>query len=498
MTAPSDASPTPVAPATGEEHPILSSRVHGVAPLRLVWLTAGLVLTALIALSACSTLLPSRAQTEREAATVDSPRWQLQDTPGHEGEPLIRVRIVRGEPVVLISGSESIRVTPPRRPRIRVVGGGIDETMDAGTQILQGPITVTLGVEAWRIADGRGHTRRLPRSTGDVIDDALRITSVDGSMLEVDGARLPGTLWLHGRTTGTGGAQAGVIDVVEHLPIEMYLPGVIAKELYPNWGLETFKAQAIAARSYALHERQRRIAVGSHFDVESTTQDQVYGGATTNPTALRAVEQTYGTVLTWQGHLLRAYYSSTTGGRAASARDTWPITRGFEYNLMPPIQASPRDDIDSFSPLFTWTVERDIEELSTRIRTFAETRSMGLRTLQQVAKIEPVARNEFDRPQRYRITEQGGRWWELSAEDTRLAMNHAGTSGLAAPTRDQRINSGDFTTRREGNKLIFEGRGFGHGVGMSQFGAEGMARRGIPAEEILMHYYPGAQLTKWY
>jgi len=77
-------------------------------------------------------------------------------------------------------------------------------------------------------------------------------------------------------------------------------------------------------------------------------------------------------------------------------------------------------------------------------------------------------------------------------------MNHTGDSGLAPPTRDQRINSGDFTTRRDGDKLIFSGRGFGHGVGMSQFGAEGKARQGRTAEAILMHYYPGTELQRAY
>lgn len=488
---------SPAPTDANDEHAILPTRWHGVAPLRLVWLTAGLVITALVALSACSTLLPGRA-VEREDSGIlaESPRWTGSEQPGHAGEPVMRVRVVRGEAVVVIGGAPEIRVMPPRRPRIRAISSGIDETMEAGVQVLPGPITVTLGEEAWRITDGRGGTRRLPRSIGSVMEDALRVTSVDGAMLEVEGARLPGTLWLHGRSAGT--PATGVIDVVEHLPIELYLPGVIAKELYPNWGLETFKAQAIAARSYALHERQRRVAIGSHFDVESTTQDQVYGGATTNPTALRAVELTHGQVLTWNGHLLRAYYSSTTGGRAASARDTWPTTRGFEFNLMPPIQATPRDDADAFSPLFRWRVERDIEETSRRIRAFAESRRMGMRTITRVAKIEPVSFNEFERPRRYRITEQGGRWWELSAEDTRLAVNHAGDSGLAPPTRDQRINSGDFTTKVESGKLVFEGRGFGHGVGMSQFGAEGMARQGRSAEEILMHYYPGTELVKWY
>jgi stage II sporulation protein D len=488
----------PSQPAAAEEHPVLPSRWHGVAPVKLVWLTAGLVVTALVALSACSSFIPSRATSPGDAAAPPAisadPRYNP-STDGRESEPLIRVRIVRGESIITIGGPETVHILGPSRYRIRARGGSADD-YGSSSQVMPTPITVAIGREAWRITDGRGNSRRMPRSPRGVDEDALRITSLTSDMLTIDGKQLPGALWLHGRSGADD--QPGSIDVVEHLPIEVYLPGVIAKELYPNWALETFKAQAIAARSYAMHERQRRLSIGSHFDLESTTQDQVYGGATTNPTALKAVEQTYGRILTWNGHILRAYYSSTTGGRAASARDTWPTGPGFEFNLMPPIQATPRDDIDSFSPLFRWEVERDIEELSRRIRTFADSRRMGMRTITQVAKVDPVAFNEFGRPQRYRITEQGGRWWELSAEDTRLAMNHTGDSGLASPTRDQRINSGDFTTRRDGDTLVFSGRGFGHGVGMSQFGAEGMARQGKTAEDILMHYYPGTQLQRAY
>ena len=486
---------TPGQPPTDpSEHAIQQTRWHGVAPMKLVWLTAGLVVTALVALSACSTLFPSSSADRSAAigaAATEGPSNPA--TVGHESEPLIRVRIVRSGPIVTIGGPETVHIIGPNRPRIRAGGSGDD--FDASSEVVPTPVTITVGLEAWRITDGRGNSRRMPRSAQGVDKDALRITSLSAAMLELDGKKLPGSLWLHGRS---GSGDTGAIDVVEHLPIEVYLPGVIAKELYPNWKLETFKAQAIAARSYAMQERQRRLSIGSHFDLESTTQDQVYGGATTNPTALKAVELTYGRVLTWNGHLLRAYYSSTTAGRAASARDTWPTGPGFEFNLVPPIQASPRDDVDSFSPLFRWEVERDIDSLSRRVRSFAASRRMSMRSIERVAKIEPVSFNSFDRPQRYRITEEGGRWWELSAETTRLAVNHTGDSGLERPTRAQRVNSGDFTTRRDGNTLVFNGRGFGHGVGMSQFGAEGMARQGRTADEILMHYYPGAELQRAY
>ena len=96
--------------------------------------------------------------------------------------------------------------------------------------------------------------------------------------------------------------------------------------------------------------------------------DQAYIGATSNPRALAAARDTRGMVLEWGGEILRAYYSSTTGGRAASARDVWPTDPGFEFNLADPIQASKRNDADEFSPLYRWEVTRDRARLTRRLR----------------------------------------------------------------------------------------------------------------------------------
>src|SRR5207248_1928652 len=99
-----------------------------------------------------------------------------------------------------------------------------------------------------------------------------------------------------------------------------------------------YEAQAVAARSYALHERERASALGLAFDVESSDKDQVYGGASASGPVREAVASTRGVVLMDGEKLLRAYFSSTCGGRAASARDTWPIGPGYEFNLAAPLQ----------------------------------------------------------------------------------------------------------------------------------------------------------------
>lgn len=412
-----------------------------------------------------------------------------------EGTPLIRVRIVRGGRRVTVGGPDAVFVSV-----------GESDSAGAGEPArLLTPIELSVEGGAWRlrrIVEPPTAARVVPMGAGRELRIAPAPADEPGAsgpaaLLTLDGTALPGSLRLHART---GADAAGRFDVVEHVPIELYLPGVVAKELYRHWLPETFRAQAIAARTYALHERQRRLSRGDHFDVEATTADQAYGGATAHERSHDAVRSTRGVVVTWRGGLLRTYYSSTTGGRAASARDVWPVTRGFEYNLAAPIQAGPRDDADAFSPLYRWTIERETRDLVRRFRAFGVDEGLDVERIRSIASIDPVARNEFGRPTRYRVTDAGGKSFELTAEEIRRACNYPGSGALriGRVKRSDRVPSGDFTATVAGGTVTFEGRGFGHGVGMSQYGAEGMARRGMTAEQILGHYYPGARLERAY
>lgn len=399
------------------------------------------------------------------------------------GEPDMRIRVAEAR--------ERLEVAGPKRLAVRI------DREDEAVTTIPAPAVVTLGDDAWRIRDASGAEHVFPRE-GTKKEPPLTIEPDGGAMLSIDRISFPGTLRLYGRRD----QSPGLFDVIEHVPIEQYLPGVIAKELYKDWSFETFKAQAIAARSYALQERARRMALGANYDLENSEADQVYGGKTDHDFAHRAVRDTAGVALTWQGRPLRAYYCSTVGGRAANARDTWPTTPGFEFNLDAPIQATARDDSDKGSPLFRWTVRRDRTDLVKRFRAYGSANNLLIRQIESIAKIEPFERNDFGRPRSFKIYDDQGRWYRLSAEEIRLACNYSDSGRLPAITRDQRINSGDFDVTREKiagvDTLVFNGRGFGHGVGMSQYGAEGMAKRGVPAPEILTHYYPGARIEKLY
>lgn len=388
--------------------------------------------------------------------------------------PDIRIRIARQTERAQLTASSAVRITSDRT--------------GSPARTFTPPVAVRLTDLDFRVLDATGHEIGFDRSA------PLLVENDAGGPIGVNGALLSGALTL----IPSRDVSPGLFDIVERTTIEDYLPGVIAKELYTGWHGATYEAQAIAARSYALQERSRERALNSAFDLESTTEDQAYGGITLDPRALDAVRKTRGMVLTFEGQTLRAYYSSTCGGRPASAKDVWPTGPGYEFNLAEPLQAHPRACACEASPVYRWTVTRPADELVKRIQGFGREQNLAVRNLDGVARVEPVATNEVGRPTRYRIANAQGKWWELSAEQLRVACNYTGSTGLPAITRETRVSSGDLEMRADGKSVVIAGRGFGHGVGLCQFGAEGFAKQGMDAISILARFYPGARIGRAY
>lgn len=417
-----------------------------------------------------------------------------------QGEPLLRIRIAEKLTTVRLGGPSQILVGPADRP-------------DAARS-LPTPVTVTRATSGWFLRDAAG----APVAFGDAKPGArtpLSVRSPSGdALLTIDDRPYPGELILHARATtasataagaapATGAAAAipapGMFDVIELVGLETYLPGVVSSELLPNWSLTAFKAQTVAARSYAIHEQQRSRSRGEVFDLESNQWDQVYSGAVEHAVAKRAVAETRGMVLTTEGRILRAYYSSTCGGRPNAAKNVWPTGPGFEFNLDAPIQGTQGPETAcAFSPRNRWTATRPRDELVKRLAGYGRDNNLAIRNLDGLTRVEPVEKTIDGRPTTYRIFDAKGRWYPLSAEQLRSACNWSGGSGLPALTRETRVWSGDVEFKIEGDKVTITGRGFGHGVGMCQYGAEGMSRAGKDFQSILMHYYPGAKLERAY
>lgn len=392
-------------------------------------------------------------------------------TPSFSGEPIIRVRINRQTGRVDIGG--------PPRVQMRIVG------REQSPLILSTPLTVTLGSGRWQI--GGTVRQELGRAQ-------LHIETVGTRMLTVNKQQYPGAIRLMARVDAAAGRRLDRFDVVNYVPIESYLPGVLAKELYPDWHLATYHAQAIAARSYAIN---KMITEGRYrrYDVESTQASQVYGGHTRHHFALLATRDTAGLVLAYGGRIVPAYYSSCCGGSPQSASDA------FDEVPIAPLEAQPRTAWCSSAKHFNWgPVVRNRQQLTRRIAAWGKVKRHPAGRLRQIRTIRVKAFNAAKRPIRFMISDADDNDVAISAENLRFACNFSSKRyNLPAPAKSKIVKSSNFTVKVGGDKVIFSGgHGFGHGVGMCQFGAQGMARSGHDARRILATFYPGARIDRAY
>lgn len=279
------------------------------------------------------------------------------------------------------------------------------------------------------------------------------------------------------------------IDVVIDVPIETYLPGVIAKELYGSWDESTFRAQAIAARSYAVVEAARWQG-RRHYDMVAGQQSQAWIGATDNAKAVAAVRETRGQVLVDHGVVVPAYYSSACGGRAANASG---VVTDNPFHDIVPLSAgdgAPRPSCCQSASVATWKVTIALATIQARIASWG--RGIGrsdLATLALPIAIEIADKNAAGRPTTIRLRPRSGGAVTIEAEDFRRAMNAAGDSKTS-------MRSSDFSVSISAKNADFTGRGFGHGVGLCQHGAQEMARKGSSYQQILARYYPDSMIMK--
>lgn len=397
-------------------------------------------------------------------------------------EPTIRVRIVKPTDEVVIAGSRLVMsrdaagaIKIYRTPLLARASGGHLRLSEPG-----GATTTVTGDIELESADPRSTAFSTPGTLG---------WFKETPTIAVAGAPYAGKVRLS--------ASAAGVQVINIVEFERYVAAVASKELYPSWEQAAYEAQCVAARSYAMQSMQLANRRGRPWHVEDGTIDQVFPGHTTHERAIMAAMNTRGRVLTYDGRILRAYYSSTSGGRSGSAADTWPTGTGYEYNLAPPIQAHVAVHASDQSRLHRWQVVRTADEVTRRLRTWGEGAGHTLKSARAVTNIEVARTNRVGRPAQYRVGERNGVSHLLSAEQLRLALNTR-AKGLPDVTNDTRVRSGDLEVTAAGSRFVIRGRGFGHGVGMCQFSAQALAQRGWSSDRILMNFYPGASLERAY
>ena len=256
------------------------------------------------------------------------------------------------------------------------------------------------------------------------------------------------------------------LRVVNRVGLEDYVAATLGRELYSDWHVETQKAQAVLARTFALYRRAARHA---GFDLRSGDDDQVYGGVDAETRiALAATRETRGEVLLYDGEPILAAYHSSSGGRTASAEEVWG--RPVPYLVSRSVEGE-EDSPDTYwrARFSGTTLARALDPL-------------GLH-LGSVKEVQVEERTPSGRVRSVALRGTAGR----GSIDGRALRDALG--------RD-RVRSTLFEVRATDGGFALVGSGFGHGVGMSQWGAEAMARRGADYREILAAFFPGTQLAQ--
>ena len=338
--------------------------------------------------------------------------------------------------------------------------------------------------------------------------------------------------------------NGGNLTVVNIVDVEDYLIGVVPYEMSDSWPLEALKAQAVCARSYAYNSLNHHSSY--HFDICNGTDCQVYygygGGSTYNANAARAVEETSGVYAKYNGKVIETFYSASHGGASESVYNVWGSslsTYPYLCGVKDPYEA----DTASMNPYSSWTVSYTTSTLTQRLQskgygTGTSVASLDL-TYSDLGNVIAVKVNYANgqsntfKPTNMRST--------FGISSIRFQVNSSGSGSGGTPDGSLPVNgsgslpeqdsyyviSGSGTvgkTDREdlyaisgsgsvdsvtssssggssvtegnvvhvtGSSYVFEGSGNGHQIGMSQWGAYAMAKRGFTYDEIITFYFPG-------
>jgi len=280
---------------------------------------------------------------------------------------------------------------------------------------------------------------------------ALDLTADEG--VAWDGRRYRGALRF--------AARDGRVRIVNVVDVESYLRGVVPAEMQASWPTEALKAQAVAARTYTLHHLDAR----RDYDVCATVECQVYRGRDAeHPLADAAIAATAGEVLTYDGAFARTFYHADSGGVIASAAEVWGAD-------LPYLQAF--QDVAHAGPHSSWVAALD-------------PRAVGAHLAAAGVPVGNLLR--------LRILETSSSGRVTRAE----VVGSAATAVLTGATLRNQLRAWGLKSTRfvmTGDRTL-RGEGWGHGVGMSQYGARALAARGYGYAQILGFYYPDTQLQR--
>ncbi|MEB3209028.1 MAG: SpoIID/LytB domain-containing protein [Synechococcus sp.] len=371
---------------------------------------------------------------------------------------------------VLILEAESLPLAAQQQPLVLRIG-------DQRLALAAGEEVVLRLTEGELVLERGGGVERLQAAREIWLEPALRPAEGGDFQLKQRGYR--GRLQV---LVGGSGLRA-----INHVGLESYLPSVVASEMPANWPQAALRAQAVAARTYAL--RQRKPA--DPFDLSATVSSQVYKGVDAEtPSTREAVLSTRGQVLMYGSSLANAVFHSSSGGATENSGDLW--SQQLPYLVSVP-------DFDQASPVQAWQQRLEPEQLQ---QAFAE--------IGGAQRIDVLSTTSTGRVRQARVSGPSGTLVVSGAQlRSRLGLRSTMVrfelvaSELAAlpplPLLPDQYQDGGFQPQVQLPlpSLLAVGRGYGHGVGMSQWGALGLAQRGQSYDQILRHYYRGTELRPY-
>lgn len=354
-----------------------------------------------------------------------------------QGEPVVKVR------VAILDDADSVRL-------VIKSGYGI-YVSNSSTASMQGSYLSAV------IKPSKGGIRV---GSKDIRSVSLRIRALKDGNIYINSRRFRGDIDVMRKDNGK-------LILINRIDIEEYLYGVLYHEVSHRWPMEALKSQAIAARTFALYEARRSRL--QPYDLRSDVYSQMYGGKTSEKwSTTRAVDLTKGKVLSYKGGIFPAYYHATCAGRTEDASNLW--------NIDLPVMKGVGCDFCAGSPHYNWERDIPLGEAEEKLRRNGY--KVG-----RIVSVSVLSRNVSGRVDKVEIKDDKSVSCILTGKDFRQMFG------------PDVVRSTNFNVEIKWNHLVVKGKGWGHGVGMCQWGAFGQSTKGKKAEDILKYYYPGAEIT---
>ncbi len=382
---------------------------------------------------------------------------------------VMRVPFVR---VLLDESQTEVTIGADRQFAIECLQGGQQEVYYSNQ-----PVTIVNQRRTLTVEDHNG----TPLREG--LDEVNIIPRGAGNRLQLDRFRYRGIMKL--LPTGQ------TVQLINIVYMEDYLRGVVPPEIGKRTDseIEAVKAQAVAARTYALAHLQQYPA--EEYDMKSSIMDQIYQGMTVeNRLTNRSIDATAGQAITYDDQFINAYYHSTCGGMTDDIESVW------DRKETPYLKAVEDSGACSWSKYYTWREVFTEQQLRGRIEQYLSSDRGRDLVIGRITGVELSERTPGGRVMTL-IVKTARDSYRFKKDRIRWVIGRTSNPDLILPSdRFDVVIGRDASGQLE--SVTFKGRGYGHGVGMCQCGAIGLARQGWSFDKILKHYFTGVDINKTY